>query len=242
MKLRLFQKGFNYSQDGQGNRLVYHLQGCNMRCPWCSNPEGIGAFGPDCVEYEIEALVDEALRSVPMFFDGGGVTLTGGEATVQFEAVFQLLSRLTAVGIHTALETNGSHRRLDELFSLVDELILDLKHYDSALHQAHVGMGNEQILCNIQKAREMRNQLLVRIPLVNGFNASEADMEGFIPLLRGLDFPGLSVELLPYHEFGRGKWETCGMPYEIENGFVSHSLVTAYKAKLRESGLRLRET
>ena len=41
MKLTLFQKGFNYSQDGPGNRLVYHLFGCNMRCPWCANPEGI---------------------------------------------------------------------------------------------------------------------------------------------------------------------------------------------------------
>lgn len=37
--MQIFQKGFNYSQDGPGNRLVYHLTGCNMRCPWCSNPE-----------------------------------------------------------------------------------------------------------------------------------------------------------------------------------------------------------
>ena len=40
-KLHIFQKGFNYSQDGPGNRLVYHLKGCNLKCPWCSNPEGI---------------------------------------------------------------------------------------------------------------------------------------------------------------------------------------------------------
>ena len=45
MNLRFFQKGFNYSQDGRGNRLVYHLQGCNMRCPWCANPEGISRMG-----------------------------------------------------------------------------------------------------------------------------------------------------------------------------------------------------
>lgn len=44
-KIRIFQKGFNYSQDGQGNRLVYHLQGCNMKCPWCANPEGMKMEG-----------------------------------------------------------------------------------------------------------------------------------------------------------------------------------------------------
>ena len=45
MNIRFFQKGFNYSQDGRGNRLVLHLQGCNLRCPWCANPEGIAPQG-----------------------------------------------------------------------------------------------------------------------------------------------------------------------------------------------------
>ena len=242
MKMRLFQKGFNYSQDGQGNRLVYHLQGCNMRCPWCSNPEGIAAESRGSVEYEINELVDEALRSVPMFFDGGGVTLTGGEASLQFEASFALLSRLREAGVHTALETNGSHLRLDDLFPVIDELIADVKHYDPAVHRAHIGVGNEQTILNIEKAKEKRDQLLVRIPLVNGFNASKADMEGFIRLLRPLDFPGLAVELLPYHEFGRDKWEKSGMPYQVEKGFVSGEAVAQYKARFRESGFRIRET
>ena len=52
MKLKIFQKGFNYSQDGEGNRLIIHLQGCNMKCPWCSNPEGMPLEGVLFVEKE----------------------------------------------------------------------------------------------------------------------------------------------------------------------------------------------
>ena len=65
MELRIFQKGFNFSQDGPGNRLVYHLQGCNLRCPWCSNPEGIPLEGGDC--RSVDELVEEVMRSRAMF-------------------------------------------------------------------------------------------------------------------------------------------------------------------------------
>ena len=74
-----------------------------------------------------------AVDSKPLFFDGGGVTLTGGEATLQFEGVKALLSELKKAGIHTALETNGSHPRLEELLPQTDLLIFDLKHWDFSL-------------------------------------------------------------------------------------------------------------
>ena len=87
MTIEYFQKGFNYNQDGPGNRLVYHLAGCNMRCPWCSNPEGVAAGRPGNRREDVEKIAEAVIAAKPMFFDGGGLTLTGGEATVQFDAV-----------------------------------------------------------------------------------------------------------------------------------------------------------
>jgi len=239
MKIKIFQKGFNYSQDGQGNRLVYHLQGCNMRCPWCSNPEGLALSNSSCTEVEIDEILDEARRSTPLFFEGGGVTLTGGEATLQFDPVRTLFTKLKEAGIHTALETNGTHERLAELFPLIDELIIDLKHYDNAIQEAHTKIGNTVTLSNIQKALASRKQLLIRIPLVSGFNADLADIPGFIQLIKSFDSPELPVELLTYHEFGRDKWTKHGIEYQMENGYVPTAILQEFQRKFHESEINL---
>ena len=114
--MQIFQKGFNFGQDGPGNRLVYHLQGCNMKCIWCSNPEGISVKGGRNVS--VKELFEECCRSRMMFYGGGGVTFTGGEATLQKEELKELLQVLREAQIHTAIETNGTSVHLPELLPL----------------------------------------------------------------------------------------------------------------------------
>ena len=94
MEPKIFGKGFNFSPDGPGNRLVYHLNGCNMRCPWCSNPEGMLPEKGNFYTLSTEEIVNEATLSIPMFFEGGGVTFTGGEATLQFEGLLHTAKML----------------------------------------------------------------------------------------------------------------------------------------------------
>jgi len=286
--MKIFQKGFNFSQDGPGNRLVYHLQGCAMRCPWCANPEGIapggcvmavGAlqesacpFGAirngkldrrvcktcrdfpctavpgsglrlSCETREIPELLRECEEASALFFDGGGVTLTGGEALLQFDEVCALLSELKARGIHTALESNGTDMRLPELFPLVDYLILDCKHHNSAAHRRVTGVPNETVLANIRLALLQREQLLVRIPLVGGFNTSGEDAKVFALLLCAMPNRWkLNVELLRYHEYGRAKWAQCGMDYTVENAQVSAAEMQEFSAILQDAGLRTIKT
>lgn len=195
-----------------------------------------------CKETETDDIIDEILRSSPMFFDGGGVTFTGGEPTVQFEPLRELLTRLKKLGIHTALETNGSHLRLPELFRLIDWLIIDCKHYDSAIHEKVTGIDNRTILLNIEAAAKNRSQLLVRIPLISGFNASSSDAEHFAETLSRITSDICSFELLRYQEYGKGKWAQCGLPYTMTNADISDEVFNNFADVFKAHHLKLVST
>ncbi|MBQ8994376.1 MAG: glycyl-radical enzyme activating protein [Oscillospiraceae bacterium] len=286
--LKVFQQGFNYSQDGQGNRLVIHLQGCNMRCPWCSNPEGMPLSGTlltdkewltdrccpkgavkngeldrnccrgcemscirtrqkgirfSCKEISLDDLLDTCVRSKPMFFDGGGITLTGGEITVQFEAVKEFLSMLGDAGIHRAIESNGSHPRMAELIPLVDQWIMDIKHYDDAVHQKWTGIGNARTIQTLRDVASQHGNVLLRIPLIPDFNSSPSDAEGFARLLEdNILGTGVSLELLTYHEFGKGKWAQCGKEYTMPPKKISPETVKHFEKVLQDHGIRITHT
>jgi len=216
--MHIFKKGFSFAMDGPGNRLVYHMRGCNFRCPWCANPECFlpmeGAGTP------IADILKEAEKAKPLYIAGGGVTFTGGEPTCQFEALKEALAGLKEMGIHTCVESNASHPRLPELFPLVDLFILDCKHYDDALHMKWTGQGNGQVLANIEAAADAKANLLVRIPLIGGVNASEDDAIAFAALLRGMPAGEFPVEVLRYHEFGKPKWAQHGMAYTMRDADV----------------------
>lgn len=285
--LRIFQKGFNYSQDGPGNRLVYHLQGCNLRCAWCANPEGMtweppllvngkleerycphGAIADgqldrnvcktcavrECLtihrnssmkcaasDVPLEAIVQEAVSCRPMFFDGGGVTFTGGEPTLQWEALRQLLPLLKANGIAVALETNGTHPRLPELFDYIDTLMMDCKQADSALHERHTGAPNATILQNLRAAASAGRHPQIRIPLIHGVNDTEQDAQQFLRFFQSLE-GAFTVEILPYHEYGKDKWAQCGRPYAVENGFVRPADRQRLQTLLRDHGIAVIHT
>lgn len=300
MVMKIFQKGFNYSQDGQGNRLVYHLQGCNMRCPWCANPEGMipgGALVTEkewlveelcphgavkegqlereicrvcttrdclspkyrgkgirlsCEEKTIDELFEEIIRSSPMFYDGGGVTFTGGEAVLQFEPLKELLMRLQKAGIHTAVETNGSSVRLPELFPFIDQLIMDCKHWDASRHLEYTKVPMDVVMGNLEAAVRKRGQVDIRIPLIGGVNDSEEDMQGFVALFReltGVSHPGgkelsqVTFEILKYHEYGKHKWKDCGWEYQMtDKAHVTMEQIRHFKDMLMAGGLNYKHS
>lgn len=238
-ELHIFQKGFNYSQDGPGNRLVYHLSGCSLRCPWCANPEGKPHSGGEVVS--LSSILQEAISCKPMFFENGGVTFTGGEATEQFDALKELLQQLKAESISTCIETNCTHPRLPELFSLIDYLIVDCKHYDDSKHQKIIGCSNRTILQNIALACTQRNQLAIRIPLIGGFNTTVEDARGFSETFRNIGATQIAtVELLRYHEYGKDKYTALGLPYTMtQEAHITDEVYQQFANALTQSGVRL---
>lgn len=288
--MKIFQKGFNYSQDGDGNRLVYHLQGCNMRCPWCANPEGMVPEGVlvaeeewllesvcphhaikekkvdrticsvcknrECItehntkgiylSYEEVAaadLVREAMSNAMMFYDGGGVTFTGGEATIQFEELKEVLLELKEQDIHTALETNGTSQRLPGLFPYIDQLIMDCKLCDSEKHEKYTGISNAQIIKNIRKAAEIHPCIHVRIPLIGGVNDSREDRRDFLRFFQEIKGDNVTFEILSYHEFGKKKWGQCGWEYQMtKDAYVKEEAVTEFKKAVIGIGARYKRT
>ncbi len=234
--MKIFGKGFNYSQDGPGNRLVYHLQGCNMKCKWCSNPEGIGAFCEKTEEYTLDEIYYEILSARPMFFDGGGVTFTGGEATLWAEELFELFCKLKKEGINICIETNGTYEGLLELCEYTDTLIMDIKHYDGEKHLYWTGDSGERTRRNFERLCEHGKSVLVRIPLINNVNT---DAEGFLKFFERFDCRNVSFEFLPYHEYGRAKWVE---KYEMNEAFISEEIYNEFKNKFYGKGYKVIRT
>ena len=230
--MKVLQKGFNYSQDGPGNRLVYHLQGCNFACKWCSNADSIPLENPNAKDYSVKELFDEIMRSRMMFFDGGGVTFTGGEACVQADELMELLRLLKDNKINTAIETNGSFLSLRNVAEYVDYLIVDLKHYDEAEHIKWVGVSNRSVKENIEYFLSLGRQLHIRIPVINAVNDNP---QGFAEYFNRFDTSNAVFEFLAYHEFGKDKWKG---KYGIENGFVSGETIKNFKETFKNYGLK----
>lgn len=241
MRLSIFQKGFNYGQDGPGNRLVYHLQGCNFRCPWCANPESLDAAGA-CLSVDVHEVLNEIRRSRALFIDGGGVTFTGGEPTLQFGALKFLLKALRDEGIHTAMETNASSPRLPALFPLVDHLIMDIKHPFAEQHAQYMGFPIDPVRKNICAALHAHPDVLLHIPLINGYNASPEDARGFAQVLSAMKAPRIHCEILRYHEYGRDKWKALGLPYRVSNGHVTDAQVSYLSSLLSDYGISMVRT
>ncbi len=228
----VLNKGFNYSQDGPGNRLVYHLQGCNFSCKWCSNADTIPLSNPKAKNISIDDIVKEIISCKMMFFDNGGVTFTGGEATLQHEELFEILKKCKENSINTCVETNGSSKFLLKLCEHIDYLIFDFKHFDESEHIRWCGCSNKSVVDNLNKLFSLKRQLHIRIPLINSINIFPNEFSDYFI---HYDTSNTVFEFLAYHEYGKDKWQGN---YEISNGFVTKEIIDSFIKAFNEKGLK----
>jgi pyruvate formate lyase activating enzyme len=227
---------------------VVYAKGCNFRCRWCANPEGINelyhpAFTPAVQDLSPEEITAYAVRSKGLFGPAGGVTFGGGEATLQFEQLAQSLDLLRQARIHTALETNASNPQLASLFDRVGLLICDLKTCLPDRHREWVGADNAVVLDNLAAAARNKQDLWIRIPLVPGLNTDRAEQARMIAFLRELRAvrDSLVVELIRLHHNGEPKYRALGWEYPMDtNASVSEQDAESFRNELTAAGIDAR--
>ncbi len=230
--------------DGAGIRTDVFFQGCNLRCGWCSNPESQPMEplpGEKVTSYTVAALVAELVKDKPFYDEsGGGVTLTGGEALLHPEFVLALTDALHREGIHVAIETAACvpESVFSRVLAAVDFAYIDLKHYDDEKHRQGTGVGNALILRNIAAALRGSTPVVVRIPVIPGYNDSKEDFEGFAKALNALG--AKEVQLLPFHQLGESKYQRLQLKYaydgkkQLRDGDVS-----AFAQALERAGIKV---
>lgn len=218
-----FMKGFIHSiescgtVDGPGIRFVIFMQGCPLRCQYCHNPDTWKIN--EGKEIEIENLMKQIKKVAPyMQFSGGGVTLSGGEPTLQKEFVIELLKRCREEGIHTAIDTSGFVKLEDakEILKYTDLVLLDIKHISVDKHKSITGVSNELTLQLAKYLDTEKIPFWIRYVLIPGLTDSQEDL---IKLKEFIDtIPTVKkVEILPYHNLGEYKWKELGLDYPLVN-------------------------
>jgi len=181
-------------------------QACGRCAEVCSG----GALAIKGREVTASEIVARAVRLKPFFrHSGGGVTLTGGEVTMQHAFAAAILDGCRAEGIHTAIETCGAceWERLEELLAHTDLILYDLKLADEEEHRHWTRAGNERIIENL--GRLSGRNAVVRIPLIPGITDTESNLRGIFVLMRKA---GLTeAQLLPYNPSAAAKYEWLGL-------------------------------
>ena len=211
------------------------------RCRRCADTpcarSGCHAFERVGEQRSVADLRQLARRYYPFFHPDGGVTVGGGEPTCQFEELARLLTALRTDGIHTALETNGTHPRLAELYPVLDLLYIDFKHPDDIACMRITGAGNTVVLQNIRQRLAVGGGMVVRLPLVQGYNTDEGTLQQFGAILAAIG--PVTVELLPFHPRGAVKWKACGQTMPAQPLPVPPRGLAQARAILAGCGLKL---
>ena len=208
--------------DGPGVRSIAFMQGCNLRCRYCHNPDTWVKTGG--TEWEAEGLFQKLYRFKPYWKNKGGITVSGGEAMLQMEFVTDLFSIAKKHDIHTALDTSGGPfcmepdylESFQKLMDVTDLFILDMKEMDPERHKALTGQDNRNILAFARYLSAHKKPMWIRHVLVPGLTDSRESLETLYDFIRELKSVE-RVEILPYHTMGVHKWEALGIPYSLKN-------------------------
>lgn len=203
--------------DGPGIRFVLFMQGCALQCQFCHNPDTWDTTAGRTVT------VDEVLKQIEPYLkyyelSGGGITVSGGEPTLQAPFVAELFRQVKRRwNLHTALDSSGfcepSHAK--ELLEVTDLVLLDFKEMNNERHIALTSQPNERIHRFARHLAEIGVPIWLRTVLIPGVTDSTEHLRGVGEFIASVDNVA-KFEVLPYHRMGVYKWQQIGKKYPLE--------------------------
>ena len=190
--------------DGPGNRFVLFLQGCNFNCLACHNPQTIPLHTRRARELTVSQILDQIKESMPYI---SGVTISGGEATVQHEFIAELFTAIKESDELSALTTfidsngNASSEVWDQLAKVTDGVMLDLKALDEQRHIELTGNTNSVVLDSIKHLQKLGKLYEVRLLLIPGVNDSDQQLIDTAVWLKNID-PAMRIKINAFKTHG----------------------------------------
>lgn len=230
MKARIHSFESLGAVDGPGVRFVIFMQGCSLKCKYCQNRDTWDIHGGE--EYSVDELLEKILRYKNYIMPNGGVTVSGGEPLLQAKFLIELFTKLKKHNIHTCIDTSGSFDLtfdIKKLINLTDLFLLDIKCIDDEKCIELTGVSNKKELNFAKYLSDNNKPLWIRQVLVPGITDDEQDLcklKEFISSLKTVE----KVEILPYHDLGKFKWEKLGLKYPLE-GYRTASHYDVERAK-----------
>lgn len=239
MKAKIHSSETLGSVDGPGLRYVIFFQGCNMKCLYCHNRDTWNHNGGEDVE--LVSIVNK-VRSLKEYYskDHGGVTVSGGEPLIQSQFISELFDEIHQIGLTTALDTSGHIELTEHVKECVDKtdyLLLDVKSLNDAIHGRLTGVNRKLVIPFFDYVRNSRVTVWLRYVYVPGYTDSHDDLIALCDFIKG--FNNIErVDILPYHEYGREKWENLGYKYPLD-GLATPKIdaVEKFRQYIRENTL-----
>jgi pyruvate formate lyase activating enzyme len=224
--------------DGPGVRVVAWTAGCMWRCLYCHNPDTWR------MSNGLPVTVSRAAEELRKYRRGlqvmkGGFTLSGGEPLMQHRFAVKLFAAAKEMGIHTALDTNGyyGHKLSDAELDLIDLVLLDLKAWDDERHRRLTGVDPVSTRDFAQRLATRKRPVWVRYVLVPGLTDDPGEIAAVARFAASLGNVA-RVDVLPFHQMGKYKWEKLGIPYTLaDTEPATHEQIEPAIAAFRAAGL-----
>ena len=187
------------------------------------------------ISYNVDELCKKLLRDAVFFKNSnGGVTFSGGEATLHLSYVSQLAQKLKGNQIHLCLETCGlyNRERFDkDLLSFLDLIYFDIKVINREKHKKFCGVENDIILENFKALiKENRVKLVPRIPLIPGYTDDDENLTAIRDLFKSYGI--LEIGLLPYNPLWVSKSRSLGVEPETD---LKENVIKLDKQRIKET-------